>query len=82
MKSNQQISEEEFSAKEREICLLFGIVESAIPATDENDDSASEERIQRIMDRARREPSSAGEIRIERILTRLKDRAAPTSEAT
>lgn len=76
MKSKQQISEEEFSAKEREICLLFGIVESAIPANDESSDSEAEEHIQRIMDRARREPSSAGEIRIERILTRLRDRAS------
>lgn len=76
MKTNQQISDEDFAAKEREIFRIFGNLAPTGSAIDESSDSEAEARVRRIMERARREFSPEGEVRIERILTRLKNEAA------
>lgn len=75
MKTNQQISDEEFAAKEREIFRIFGNLAPTSSAIDESADSEAEARVRRIMERAKRESSPAGEVRIERILTRLRNGA-------
>jgi hypothetical protein len=69
MNNNQDITDEAFSAKEREIALLFG---DSSPTRLAEPDS-SEKRIARIVQRAREEPSPQSLDRIGRIMRRLTD---------
>ncbi len=79
MNTNHDISEEAFAAKEREIARLFEREPTEPPRSRMNgvatEAEASEKRIERILARARREPTEEGRVRIGRILTRLKEEA-------
>lgn len=77
MDNQNEITEEAFAAKEREIGLLFGQVLTDASEDMANTDSAN--RIQRILELAKAEPTPRGEIRIRRIMERVSELSSSDS---
>lgn len=78
MDTNYDISDEAFAAKEKEIAHLFASEISdneGGSGDDPESDFSSESRVDRILARARQEPTQTGQVRIGRIISRLKEEA-------
>ena len=80
MDNQNEITEEAFAAKEREIGLLFGqVLTDASEGMAPPDSIDSANRIQRILGLAKKEPTPRGEIRIRRIMERVSELSASDS---